>query len=223
MRIENDVYTIIGEFAPSLAGPAGVEVDDSVFISLEALERRLGSKQVFSITAQIQEEIYYLDAMEEIERYFARSEPEMTVRVISPVEIIQQIERQLGLMALLVGAIGAIALTVGGFAVMNVMLVAVTERRREVGIRRALGARRREIQLHFLMESGLLCFIGGVIGVVLGIGVTLVICYFAGWTWQFSALAVLLGLCTSCIVGLFFGIYPARLAANLDPIRAIRE
>ncbi|MCY4041534.1 MAG: FtsX-like permease family protein, partial [Gammaproteobacteria bacterium] len=99
----------------------------------------------------------------------------------------------------------------------------VTERRTEIGIRRALGARQRDIQFQFLAESSLLCVLGGLIGAALGIGATLIISAVVGWTWLFSAGAVGLGVATAIVVGLVFGYFPARQAARLDPIAALRD
>jgi putative ABC transport system permease protein len=119
---------------------------------------------------------------------------------------------------LLLGAIGSISLIVGGIGVMNVMLVSVTERRREIGIRRALGARRRDIRNQFLIESVVLSMIGGLLGIVLGVGAAYVICIFTDWTFLVSAL----GVGVASAVGIFFGLYPAWQAARLDPIAALR-
>ena len=105
---------------------------------------------------------------------------------------------------------------------MNVMLVSVAERRKETGIRRALGARRRDIQGQFLMESVILSLIGGVIGSAAGVGSTCVICRFAGWAFEVSATSVMLGLGVATCVGVFFGLCPACHAARLDPITALR-
>ena len=140
----------------------------------------------------------------------------------SPEELIEQMHRQMRLYTLLLGAIGGISLLVGGIGVMNVMLVAVTERRKEIGVRRALGATRWNIQAQFLTESAILSLLGGLLGVVLGVGATWGICHFSGWTFALSPGGTSLGAFVAGSAGLFFGFYPARRAAGLDPIAALQ-
>ena len=117
----------------------------------------------------------------------------------------------------------SISLIVGGVGVMNVMLVSVTERRREIGIRRALGAKRSDIMGQFLIESIILTMIGGLLGIIVGIGCSRIISHFAHWHFLLSISSILLGVSVSTAVGLFFGIYPARQASHLDPIMALRS
>ncbi|MBA3011053.1 MAG: FtsX-like permease family protein [Desulfobacula sp.] len=124
---------------------------------------------------------------------------------------------------LLLGAIGSISLVVGGIGVMNVMLVSVTERTREIGIRRALGAKQGDILLQFLIESVLLCIIGGLVGIGTGVGASWVISHYAHWQFSVSYDAMIMGVGVSLAVGIFFGIYPARQAARLSPILALKS
>ncbi len=223
-RVEQDIYLIVGLLAPSGGrGPMGVRVDDSLLLPIELAVRELASEEVQSITLRIGQDVHYLSATEEIEGHFALIAPQMDIRVHSPVPIIEQMEAQMRLFALLLGAVGGIALVLGGVGVMNAMLSSVGERRLEIGIRRALGATRGDVQLQFLAESVLLCLIGGVLGAGLGIGASLLICMYSGWAWQWSFLALALGLGTSCAAGIFFGYHPARQAARLDPVVAMRE
>ena len=119
-------------------------------------------------------------------------------------------------------AIALIALVVGGIVIMNIMLVSVTERTREIGIRKALGARRNDILLQFLIESAVMAGIGGVFGVALGIGVASIITVVAGFPSAVALWSVIAGLIMATTTGIFFGVYPARQAANLDPIVALR-
>ncbi|HNW33369.1 MAG TPA: FtsX-like permease family protein, partial [Candidatus Ozemobacteraceae bacterium] len=123
---------------------------------------------------------------------------------------------------LLLGVVGGIALVVGGVGVMNVMLVSVSERRREIGIRRALGAHQADIQWQFLIESLLLCLLGGVAGIALGIGGAWLVSLYQQWVFVMSKEATALGVGVSVLVGMFFGIYPARQAARLRIIEALR-
>jgi putative ABC transport system permease protein len=132
-------------------------------------------------------------------------------------------EKQMQLFTLLLGAIGSISLVVGGVGVMNVMLVSVTERKKEIGIRRALGAKRSDIQNQFLVEAMILSMLGGAIGIVIGIGVSYVLSIVNNWEYMISYMAILLGVGVSSSVGIFFGYYPAYQAARLDPITALRS
>ena len=123
---------------------------------------------------------------------------------------------------LLLGCIAAISLLVGGIGIMNIMLVSVTERTREIGIRKALGATYNNILLQFLIEAMVIGVVGGTLGVILGIGSSYAISYFAGWQTVISIPTIIIAVVFSVGIGLFFGIYPARKAALLDPIEALR-
>jgi ABC-type antimicrobial peptide transport system permease subunit len=125
-------------------------------------------------------------------------------------------------MTLLLASIAAVSLLVGGIGIMNIMLVSVTERTREIGIRRAIGARRTDILLQFLVEAAFLSLAGGAFGVALGIGSAVLITQFARWPTMIQPSSVLLAFGFASMVGLFFGFYPARRASKLDPIDALR-
>ena len=131
-------------------------------------------------------------------------------------------ESQLGVMTLLLSAIGSISLIVGGIGVMNIMLISVTERRREIGVRRALGASRVDIRRQFLIESVILTLTGGIAGLAVGSGATWGICNYTGWEFFVSTLSVAVGLGVSSAVGVFFGLQPAYQASRLDPIVALQ-
>jgi len=126
------------------------------------------------------------------------------------------------LLTILLAGIASISLIVGGIGIMNIMLVSVRERTREIGIRKAIGARGRDILAQFLVEALTLSVIGGAIGVVLGIGVSIAIGQVAGWGFTFQPLTVLVAVGFSLLVGVVFGVWPARQAAHLDPIEALR-
>jgi putative ABC transport system permease protein len=126
------------------------------------------------------------------------------------------------ILSLLLAGIASISLIVGGIGIMNIMLVSVRERTREIGIRKAVGARQRDILAQFLIEALSLSLLGGAIGIVLGLGVSAVIGAFAGWGFQFSPLTVVAAVVFSLLVGVVFGVWPARQAARLDPVSALR-
>ncbi|MBW1824785.1 MAG: FtsX-like permease family protein, partial [Deltaproteobacteria bacterium] len=127
-----------------------------------------------------------------------------------------------GVLTLLLGSIASISLVVGGIGIMNIMLVSITERTREIGIRMSVGAKPKDILLQFLLEAVLLSLIGGGIGVFLGIGLTSAITYFTGWLFPISLNAILVAFLFSASVGIFFGLYPARKASRMNPIDALR-
>jgi putative ABC transport system permease protein len=141
----------------------------------------------------------------------------------SPQEIINSMKKQNETFTLLLGFIGSIALIVGGIGVMNIMLVSVVERRREIGVRMAVGAKRRDIQLMFLTEAVVLTLFGGLMGVITGELVALMVAFISRWTFHLYILPLVVGFFVSALVGIFFGFYPARKASLLDPIETLRS
>ena len=148
--------------------------------------------------------------------------PTMRAFARSPQQLVSSMQRQHRTFTLLLGMIGGISLLVGGIGVMNIMLVSVTERRREIGIRMAIGAKRRDIQKMFLLESVTLTLFGGLVGVIIGVLASLIITEFAHWGFHLFLLPPALGFLVSVMVGIFFGFYPALKASRLDPIETLR-
>jgi putative ABC transport system permease protein len=134
----------------------------------------------------------------------------------------QTAEQSTKVMALLLGAIASVSLLVGGIGIMNIMLVSVTERTREIGIRMAIGAKTWDIRLQFIIEALILSLIGGVVGIIIGISGSKIITIFAGWSTVVSPFSVVIAFGFSGLVGIFFGFYPAYKASLLDPIDALR-
>ena len=137
-------------------------------------------------------------------------------------EIQETIESTTKTMTWLLGSIAAISLLVGGIGIMNIMLVSVTERTREIGLRKAIGARRSDIMNQFLIEAVVMTFIGGVVGVGLGCGIAVLLSIIAGWATSISIFSILLATIFSIAVGIGFGLWPARQASKLNPIEALR-
>jgi putative ABC transport system permease protein len=158
-----------------------------------------------------------------VKRFFRQRHPGMPIQVRSAEQLIAEMAKQSQLFTLLLAAIGSISLLVGGIGVMNVMLVAVTERRKEIGIRRALGAEQIDIQAQFLVESVILCLAGGLIGIALGVGIAYVLAQVNHWIFFVSGAGLALGVGVSSGIGVFFGYFPARQASRLDPILALRD
>ncbi len=143
-------------------------------------------------------------------------------RIIIPEELLKQSQETQRIWGIVMGAIAGISLLVGGIGIMNIMLATVLERTKEIGIRRAVGATRRDITLQFLVEAIFLSFLGGIVGIVVGFSLTKVISMYAGWATVMSGYAVALSFCVSAGVGIVFGFYPALKAARLDPIESLR-
>ena len=145
-----------------------------------------------------------------------------TFNIRDMTEIQQMLSSTTKTMSLLLGSIAAISLIVGGIGIMNIMLVSVTERTREIGLRKAIGARKSDIMLQFLVESVGMTISGGFIGILAGIGISLILSFFAGWAVKTSLISVVIATAFSAAIGIFFGLWPARKAAELKPVEALR-
>ena len=224
IRFLGRLYTVVGELEPSFGQRFGqnFEPNRSIFLPVDTMMRLSRLEGVRLIFARMAAGVTPEDAEREVLTYFEARKPGIRLRVTSAQQLIERMREQGQLFTLLLGAVGGISLIVGGVGVMNLMLISVSERRGEIGLRRALGARRRDIRRQFVIESVALCLAGGALGVAAGIGVAYAICTFAGWPFFVSLTAMLLGVFVSTGVGVFFGFYPAHQAARLDPIAALR-
>lgn len=224
LKIDNRIFTVIGrldEIPPG--GMRSFDPNGTIFVHLTTLMRVQGNAEISNVLARVREGSANNTAKGQINDFFSRYTQIKDIAITSPEEMIAQMEKQMKLYTLLLGAIGSISLIVGGVGVMNVMLVSVAERRKEIGIRRALGAKRADIKSQFLIESMILSLVGGVLGILLGLGVSFALAHFAKWQFSVSYAALLLGFGVSSAVGVFFGYYPARQASKLDPIIALRS
>jgi putative ABC transport system permease protein len=202
--------------------------DEQVVIPLETARYRLfGTDRLRSIAVQITEGVPVQQGMVDIERVIRRlhhirpgGDNDFQIRNQQDILATQQAATQI--FTTLLASIAAVSLVVGGIGIMNIMLVSVTERTREIGVRKALGATRLDILLQFLVEALVLCLVGGFLGILLGAGATTVLARSAGWNALISTQAVLVAFAFSAAIGLFFGIWPARRASRLDPIEALR-
>ncbi|HOE15787.1 MAG TPA: ABC transporter permease [Syntrophorhabdaceae bacterium] len=218
------IYTVIGilKSLPEGGGMRPSGINRGVITHITTAMRAFTANTITTFMARVDTQDSKA-AKTIIEDYFSKRTSGLRVRVRTAEELIAQMQKQMQLFTLLLGAIGSIALIVGGIGVMNVMLISVTERRKEIGIRRALGAQRSDIEAQFIIESVTLCFVGGIIGIILGIIISYVFSHFSKWEFLISQSAIVLGFCVATAVGVFFGYYPARSASRLDPAAALRE
>jgi ABC-type antimicrobial peptide transport system permease subunit len=202
--------------------------DNRVFVPLTTAQKRLfGLDYVNEISVQVENKNQMEDAKTEIDKILRRQHKipvskEADFNVSDQAEFLKTLEETGKSFTYLLAGIAAVSLIVGGIGIMNIMLVSVTERTREIGTRKAVGAKRRDILMQFLVESLVLSMIGGIIGIAFGIGGARLISRLAGWKTAISPDAILLAFFFAASVGIFFGIYPARKAAHLNPIEALR-
>ncbi len=231
VRIKKFPFTVIGVLSDKGQTTWGQDQDDVIYVPLTTGQRLLFGQQfpgmVRSISVQAtgpdttklaEDQITQL--LRQRHRIRANQENDFSVRNLT--EAFSTAEESAKVMSILLGAIASISLLVGGIGIMNIMLVSVTERTREIGIRMAVGARGRDILYQFLIEALVLSLIGGIVGLLLGVGASQLISYSFKWPTLISPQSLLLSFSFAGGVGIFFGFYPARKAAQLDPIEALR-
>jgi macrolide transport system ATP-binding/permease protein len=219
--ISNVPFEVIGVMAPKGAASFGQDMDDNVFVPLSTAALRLfGETNLRSITVSVADESLMTDVQEKITQLLIDRHRLEDFQIRNMAAIIEAASQTAGTMTILLGSIAAISLVVGGIGVMNIMLVSVTERTREIGIRMATGARTRNILQQFLVEAIIVSALGGLIGVALGIVSALVIGAF-GMSIQFSIPTILLAFTCAAAVGLVFGLAPAIKAARMNPVTAL--
>ncbi len=234
IRIKRVPFTVVGVTAVKGQTPFGRDQDDVVFIPLATAKKRvLGGRKVradfvgaITVKARTAELVAEAEArVSETLRRRHRIRPgqpdDFVVRNIA--QILEARAESQRTMAFLLAAVAGVSLIVGGIGIMNIMLVSVTERTREIGLRMALGARGHDIMVQFVIEAVALSLIGGLIGSLLGVGGSLLVARLADWPMIVSPGAIVLAMGFSAFVGIFFGYYPARKASRLDPIEALRH
>jgi putative ABC transport system permease protein len=232
IRMKSVPFTVIGVLERKGQSPRGDDQDDTVFVPLKTSQYRLfGTPFIDEIQAmmvQARDVSLIHDAEKQIDELLTRrhkighnQEKDFTIRNLT--EILETAEKSLSIMTTLLGAIAAISLVVGGIGIMNIMLVSVTERTREIGIRMAVGARSADILSQFLMEGVVLSVTGGLIGTALGIAGAYGFARTSGWPALIDPATILVAILFSAAVGVFFGFYPAFKASRLRPIEALRH
>ncbi len=228
LRIRNVPFKVIGTLAAKGQSMQGQDQDDIIIVPLTTLQKRImGVTHIGTILASANSPEETTMAEEEIrlllrQRHRILPGQEDDFRVRNMTEIASAAESSSRIMTVLLGSIASVSLIVGGIGIMNIMLVSVTERTREIGIRMAVGARGRDILLQFLMEAVVLSLTGGLLGIALGMAGSKIISTVVQWPTVVSLRAILFASIFSIAIGIFFGLYPARRAASLDPIEALR-
>jgi putative ABC transport system permease protein len=244
IKLGSDYYTVIGvteqrETSAGIGGSlASQDFNKDVYIPLNTCRLRFGERiidmrsgsmqaeetQLSQITIQVGSMDEVLPTVPLIEAAYEAYHPKKDVEKTVPYDLLIAAEKQARQFSIILGTIAAISLLVGGIGIMNIMLATVTERTREIGIRRALGAKRRDITQQFLIETVALSGVGGLLGVGLGFTIPQLIIYFIPDQKAFvTGASVMMAFCISVAIGILFGIYPARRAAMMDPIEALRH
>ncbi|MBV5326266.1 MAG: ABC transporter permease [Chlorobium sp.] len=226
IKINRINFKVIG-IAPAKGFSGPQDEDDVVIIPVTtAMYRVLGKDYLSSIFVEVASPGLMGQAKtaitELIRKKHRLEEGDDSFNIRDMTEIQKMLSSTTQTMSLLLGSIAAISLLVGGIGIMNIMLVSVTERTREIGLRKAIGARKNDIMLQFLIESVGMTISGGLIGVFAGVGISLILAFFAGWAVKTSLLSVVLATTFSALIGVFFGLWPARKAAALKPVEALR-
>ena len=220
-RNQSKQYRVVGVLDDT-SGSISTNTNNYAFIPFNTFDQRLKKVNAVSqYTIKIKEGYNATDVAADIKSYLSTVASSNDYYVSSAQELVNMTESVTGYLTTFLAAIAAISLLVGGLGIMNIMLVTVVERTREIGIRKALGATPKTIRSQFLVEATVLSIFGGVIGIIFGVVVSYVVASAAGWTLYFSIGAIVLSLAFSSAVGIFFGWYPAAKAAALDPIEAL--
>ncbi len=232
MRIKKVPFTVLGVLEPKGQSPTGQDQDDLIIIPISTAKKKvLGGAQananaVATIMIEARDPASMKDAETQAQELLrqrhhlsADQDDDFTVRNLEELFTAQEASAQV--MSILLASIASVSLVVGGIGIMNIMLVSVTERTREIGLRMAVGAKTNNILAQFLVEAVTLAVLGGVVGIAAGVGASTMISHFAGWSTHTGVNAILIAFIFSALVGVFFGYYPARKAAMLNPIEAL--
>jgi putative ABC transport system permease protein len=231
IRIKNVPFRVVGVLSPKGQSAQGADQDDVIFIPFTTAERKLVGTSflgsvgaIFASTSRLDDLPEAVEAIREVLRLRHRLLPDhaddFTIR--TQVDIAKVQEGASETLTVMMFAIASISLLVGGIGIMNILLVSVTERTREIGVRMAVGAKRRHILMQFLIEAMTLGLVGGILGIIVGVVGAQVMTFVAGWPTIISPSSIVVASVFSLAVGLFFGLYPANKASRLNPIDALR-
>jgi len=231
VRIKKVPFTVIGVLDRKGQSPQGQDQDDTIYIPVTTAQKKIfgtsfpGMVRTIMVKAKSSEDLnaaekQIIELLRQRHHLGPKKDNDFTVRNLT--QIMQVAEQSTKVMTLLLGAIASVSLLVGGIGIMNIMLVSVTERTREIGIRMSVGAKTWDIRLQFIIEALTLSLIGGIIGIIAGVTGSEIISAFAGWSTIVSLLSIVMAFGFSGLVGIFFGFYPAYKASLLNPIDALR-
>lgn len=244
LRVDQDIYQIIGimgdvdDTADFIDKPLWfMGQNRNVYLPLKSYRQRMGDMffkfgggsatfervELHEMVLTLDSQEHVMDSAEIVRRVLARNHERKDYEIVVPLQLIRQTRETQRLFNIVLGSIAAISLVVGGIGIMNIMLATVSERTREIGVRRALGAKKHDIVMQFLVETLILSIAGGVIGLLIGAGIPAFITAVTGVRTVLTVAAFTVAFFVSVSVGLIFGIYPARRAARMDPIEALRH
>jgi len=227
VKIQNQNFEVLGVVAYK-GGQGMMSQDNQVYIPLKtARERVLGRTNLDDIVLSAKYSDLMVITQSKVEDILGANKKnasgEPLFRVMNQGDIVDQLQTQTGLLSMLLAGIASVSLLVGGIGIMNIMLVSVTERTREIGLRKAVGAKRETILSQFLLESVVMCVVGGILGILLGSVAVIGVASLLKVPPLVNSQAIVLSFCFSAMVGLFFGLYPAMRASSLQPIEALRH
>jgi putative ABC transport system permease protein len=245
VRVGSDYYRVVGVMEPrgkaarndEATGDSKASAADRMFVPLETARTRYGEVlmkqrsgsfeaervQLHEVTVQVASREQVVDVANSIKDVMERNHKKKDYEVVVPLELLKRAERTKQIFNIVLGSIAAISLLVGGIGIMNIMLANVTERTREIGIRRALGAKRGDIVQQFVIEAVMLAAAGGLLGVFLGIAIPNGVTWFAGMRTIVTFWSPVVAFTISALIGIVFGLYPAIRAAEMDPVEALRH
>lgn len=227
IKIQDIPFVIIGVLEKK-GGSSFGSADDLCIIPLSTAQQRLfGTDKIDILSIEVLNEGFVSIASDQINEILKKNhnisrDEDRFYNILTQQDILSATSSITNIMTILLAGIASVSLLVGGIGIMNIMLVSVTERTREIGIRKAVGAKKRDILIQFLIEALFLCITGGILGIVLGVTGSLIVASIGGWQPVVSINTILLGFLFSAAVGVFFGLYPAWKASNLNPIEALR-
>lgn len=231
IRIKKIPFTVIGILERKGQSPSGQDQDDTIYLPVTTAQKKLfgtafpGMIRIIMVKAKSSEHLQsaerqIIDLLKQRHHIGPKQDNDFTVRNLT--QMMQAAEQSTKVMTILLGAIASVSLLVGGIGIMNIMLVSVTERTREIGIRMAIGAKTWDIRLQFIIEALALSLTGGIAGIIIGVSGSRILSVIAGWPTIIAPLSILLAFGFSGLVGIFFGFYPAYKASLLNPIDALR-
>ena len=244
VRVGSDYYTVVGIMEPrgrvpfeAESAPTKAPIVNRIYIPLETAKARFGEVlrkmrsgsfeqervELHEVTVKVERQEDVMAVADAVRHVMERNHKKKDYEINVPLELLRRAERTKEIFNIVLGSIAAISLLVGGIGIMNIMLASVTERTREIGIRRALGAKRRDVMAQFIVETVILSGAGGVIGVALGLLIPLLVSHFAGMRTIVTLWSPIIAFSISALVGVVFGLYPAFRAASMDPVEALRH